>query len=174
MKKIEFGFSNDGNPTGSWEGIGIKEGLLLTDADYYGTIEYEGNNYIVTKVVDDQYNRYPQLLGKFIVRQALCDLYADGSANLMLNQEETPVTSLLENYLNSMQVKDNINSIEDILNYVNGVHQSPRSFRLIELDDIIKAVSIIPEVFEAKNTAINSCTMSVSELKISLSNSYNR
>ena len=33
MKKIEFGFSNDANPAGSHEGIGIKPGLFLWVAD---------------------------------------------------------------------------------------------------------------------------------------------
>lgn len=67
----------------------------MTEADYYGSVEFEGNYYIVAKVVKDDYNRYPQLLDNFIVRQALCDLYADGSANLMLNQEETQITRML-------------------------------------------------------------------------------
>ena len=34
-KMIRFGFSNDKNPSGSWEGIGIKQDMLLTDAEYY-------------------------------------------------------------------------------------------------------------------------------------------
>ena len=38
MKKIEFGFANEQNPRGSWEGIGIKPGLLLNEADYYGVV----------------------------------------------------------------------------------------------------------------------------------------
>ena len=67
MKKIEFGYANEMNPTGSWQGIGIKEGLLLTEADYYGAIKYEDNSYIVAKVKEDQYGRYPHLVEKFIV-----------------------------------------------------------------------------------------------------------
>ncbi len=95
MKKIEFGHSNEFDSKGGFDGIGIKPGLLLTEADYYGSVEFEGNYYIVAKVVKDDYNRYPQLLDNFIVRQVLCDLYADGSANLMLNQEETQITRML-------------------------------------------------------------------------------
>ena len=67
MKQIEFGYSNDVDPKGSHEGMGIKPGLFLTEADYYGSVEFEGNYYIVAKVVSDEYNRFPQLLDKFIV-----------------------------------------------------------------------------------------------------------
>ena len=95
MKKIEFGFSNDSNPTGSWEGLGIKEGLMINDADYYGAIHYEGYNYIISKVVDDEYCRYPEFVGKFIVRPALCDVYADGSVTMYLNSEENIVSKKL-------------------------------------------------------------------------------
>ena len=49
MKIIEFGYSNDVNPKGSWEGIGIKEGLMLTEADYYGVVKYEDNSYLIAK-----------------------------------------------------------------------------------------------------------------------------
>jgi len=30
MKKIEFGYANEIDPKASWEGIGIRKGLLLT------------------------------------------------------------------------------------------------------------------------------------------------
>ena len=75
MKKIEFGFANEQNPRGSWEGIGIKPGLLLNEADYYGVVNVNRDSYIVAKVTKDDNNRYPQLLDKFIVRQAIADIY---------------------------------------------------------------------------------------------------
>lgn len=176
MKKIEFGYSNDIDPKGSHEGMGIKPGLFLTEADYYGSIEFEGNYYIVAKVIEDQYNRYPQLLNQFIVRQALCDLYADGSAVIMLNQDENAVTRRLENYLNSPQLNKKINTIEDIINLSSSIHKSSNAFILGELSwsGKILSTSIIPEAFERKNSAINSCHHSISYMQTELENRYTR
>ena len=176
MKQIEFGYSNDVDPKGSHEGMGIKPGLLLTEADYYGSVEFKGNYYIVAKVVSDEYNRFPQLLDKFIVRQALCDLYADGSAILMLNQEETQLTRMLENHLNNPQIKDRITSIEDIMNLSNGLHRSSNAFILGELgyNGKIISTSITPEAFERKNSAINSCHHSISYMQQELNASYSK
>ena len=174
MKKIEFGFSNDKSPTGSWQGIGIKEGLMLTEAMYYGAVQYDGNNYIIAKVVEDTYNRFPNLKGNFIVRQALCDIYADGSSVLMLNQDESIVTKKMEEYLNSNQVKDKINGYDDIIKLVSGIHRAPNSFLLAELDSTIIATSILPEVFEEKNYNIKNCHSPISELQGSLSRNYTK
>lgn len=176
MKKIDFGYSNDFDPKGSWEGMGIKKGLMLTNADYYGSIEFEGNYYIVAKVIEDKYNKYPQLLNQFIVRQALCDLYADGSAIIMLNQDETIVTKKLESYLNNQQIKDRITTIDDVIKLSNGVHKSSNAFILGELAPLgtVLSTSITPEAFERKNSAINSCHHSISYMQIELESSYTK
>lgn len=176
MKKIEFGYSNDLNPNGSYEGIGIKPGLLLCDADYYGAIEYEGNNYIIAKVVSDEYKRYPQLLDNFIVRKALCDLYPDGSCILMLDQNEDVITQQIESYLNQEGVKNYINSPEDIFKVCNNdVHRAPASFLLAEINsDVVLSTSIMSEVFEEKNEAIKNCHKSFSTLQTQISDSYTR
>ena len=57
VQKKEFGYSNDIDPKGSLEVFGIKPGLLLTDALYYGAIEFDGNTYIVLKVVEDEFHK---------------------------------------------------------------------------------------------------------------------
>lgn len=160
MKKIEFGYSNSSNPTGSYEGMGIKPNSFLTEAEYYGSAEFEDNYYIIAKVVEDEYNKFPQLLNNFIVRQALCDLYADGSGILMLNQEETQITIMLENHLNNSQYKEKITTIEDVINLSNGLHKSSNAFMLLELTNgaIIPSTSIIPEAFERKNEALKAYT----------------
>ena len=174
MKKIKFGYSNSTNPTGNYEGIGIKPGLMLCDADYYGAIQYDGNNYIIAKVVEDEYNRYPQLLNRFIVRKALCDLYADGSCIMMLDQNENEVTQLLENFYNSTEIQKYIKNPEDIFIVGNGIYRAPISFFYASLRDEVFSTSIITEVFDKKNEAIKHCHSSVSELQSELSknNSY--
>lgn len=178
MKKIEFGFSNDYDSKGSWEGIGIKPGLLLTDAEYYGTVKYEDNSYIVAKVTEDEYGRFPHLVGNFIVRPAIADMYVDGSGTVFLDQEENIVTRQLEECLNSSQVRDRIKDIDDVLNNCYGVHIADKSFRVLTMDsDTVLTTSITHEAFERKNTALKSCRKSFSDLQeqlMGLNNGYKR
>lgn len=166
MRKIEFGYSNDSNPKGSWEGIGIKPGLLLPDADYYGAIKYEDNSYIVAKVVKDEYNRFPELLGKFIVRPAVADLYADGSGILYLDQEQTLISHQLENHLNNPYLQGKIKDINDVLSHCNGVRIGDKSFAILTLEDRFLATSIVHSEFTKKNEAIKSCRKSFSEYQL--------
>ncbi len=170
MKKIEFGHNEAAGS--SWEGIGIKKGTMLVDADYYGAISFNGNSYIVAKVVDDEYNRFPGLFNKFIVRQALCDLYADGSAVLLLNAEETEESKLLEHSLNNVGLKDKITSIDDILDLSREIHRAPLSFTLVTLGNEVVATSIPEEAFNLKNDAIKHCHESIADLQMSKNNNY--
>ncbi len=158
MKKIEFGFANDQVPKGSWEGIGIREGLMITDGDYLGSIEYEGNHYIVCNV------EVPDIGNRLIVRQALCDLYADGSNQLYLNQDETYISRDIENYINRNGIRENIKTIEDVIKLGNGIHGSNKAFKLMEMDSKIIATSILPEVFNEMNEAIKYNQRSITTL----------
>ena len=164
MKKIEFGFANEENPRGSWQGIGIRDGLLLTDASYYGAISYRDNNFIVAKVDSDEYGRFPSLVGKFIVRDALVDVYADGSNTLFLNQTVSRDAEDIQSILNDDRIRDRITDIDDIINFCNGIHQASRFFKLVELDDKIIATSITDEAFTAKNDAIKNCRYTISDM----------
>lgn len=155
MKKIEFGYANDNKPSGLWQGLGIKEGLLLADAEYYGAVNYENDSFIVAKVIDDKYGRYPQLLGNFIVRPAIADMYPDGSGILYLDQEQSAISQQIEKYLNI--AKSHINSYEDILKSCDFVQKGNRFFDLITSSDRIVATSIRHEVFEEKNNALKNC-----------------
>lgn len=176
MKKISFGYNNLGIDSLYWEKPIIKEDVFLTEADYYGSIEFDGNYYIVAKVTSLKINNCPQLLGNFIVRQALCDVYANGDSVILLNQDETIVTKQLENHLNSSQIKQNISTIDDVINLTNGAKRSSMAFRAAEYfnSEMLFALSKLPEVFEMKNSAINSCKRPISEMQIELQNSYTR
>jgi len=165
MKKIEFGFANDAEPKGSWQGIGIRDGLLLADAVYYGAISFNGNNFIVAKVDKDEYNRFPSLLNKFIVRDAVVDVYADGSNTLFLNQEVSWDAESIQMYINNDIIREKINSIDDIIRFCDGVHQASRFFKLVELDNSIIATSITNEAFTAKNEAIKNCRYTISDMQ---------
>ena len=156
MKKIEFGFANEDEPRGSWQGIGIRDGLLLTDATYYGAIGHNGDNFIVVKVENDEYGHYPNLVGKFVVVDALVDVYADASCTLFLNQEPSLTARRIEMFLNNERVIGKITGVDDMIR-VCGVHRANNFFKLVELDEKIIATSIRPDVFDEKNNAMKCC-----------------
>lgn len=177
MKKIEFYFNNQPDALGPVDGLGIKPGLLLPNAEYYGAIKYEDNSYIVAKVTKDEYGVFPHLMGKFIVRPAIADLYVDGSGNLFLDQEESIISHHLESRLNEPLVSERISDINGILNNCNDVHMADKSFHFLTLGDTFVATSITHEAFEKKNSALKSCRGSFSQIQeqlLSANNNYSR
>ena len=168
MKKIEYGFANDLIPKGSWEGIGINPTLHLTDGEYIGSVSIGKNNYIVSRIVEDKYGRYPQLLNNFLVSDAIYDVYSDGSGILYLDQEQSIEAMSLQNYLNSSSNKEKIHTSQDIINNINGVNRSNNFFRLMESEDRIIATSILHTVFEEKNEALKNCHSTMSDMQMQL------
>ena len=171
MKKIEFGFDNNLNPTGSWQGIGINPKVMLLDAEYIGSVSIEGNNYIIVKTVEQSRNYQENM---FLVRNALVDLYPSGSGILYLSQNENEITNGLENLLNNPNVKDKISTVEDVLRVCSAANYSLPSFRIIESSPNIIATSILPEVFEEKNNAINNCHKTFTQMQNGNTNSFTR
>lgn len=170
MKKIEFGYSNDLEPSGSWEGIGIKQGVLLIDAAYYGAIEFNGDSFVVAKVEKDEYGRYPELVDNFIVRNAIADMYADGSGSLLLDQEKSMEATKIENLLNEPAIKSQINGINDILAVSNGIHRANKFFTILETEEKVVSTSITHNAFEAKNSALKRCHRTFSDMQRTLEN----
>ena len=173
MKKISFGHSNEENPKGSYQGIGINPGLSLTEADYYDTLKYENNSYIIAKVTEDKFGHYPNLVGNFIVRPAIADLYHDGSGVIFLDQEETIVSQAIETYLNNPNIKDKIKDYKDILTKGHGRLPADSSFEFLTMDNFFPATSIKHEIFEKRNELLKSCRGSFSELQEQLLNRKN-
>lgn len=171
MKKIEFGFDNNLNPTGSWQGIGIKPKVMLLEAEYIGSVSIEGNNYIIVKTVDKSRNYQENML---FVRKALVDLFPSGNGILYLNQNENEITNGLENLLNNPNIKDKISTVEDIIQVCSAANYSLPSFRIIESSPEIIATSILPEVFEEKNNAINNCHKTFTQMQNGNTNSFTR
>lgn len=171
MKKIEFGFDNNLNPTGSWQGIGINPKVMLLDAEYIGSVSIEGNNYIITKTVNQTRNYQENM---FLVRNALVDLFPSGSGILYLSQNENEITNGLENLLNNPNVKDKIITVEDVLRVCSAANYSMPSFRIIESSPKIIATSILPEVFEEKNNAINNCHKTFTQIQSENTISFTR
>lgn len=171
MKKIEFGFDNNLNPTGSWQGIGIKPKVMLLEAEYIGSVSIEGNNYIIVKTINQTRNYQENM---FLVRNALVDLFPSGSGILYLSQNENEITTSLENLLNNPNVKDKIITVEDVLRVCSAANYSMPSFRIIESSPKIIATSILPEVFEEKNNAINNCHKTFTQIQSENTISFTR
>lgn len=156
MKKIEFGFDDTYNPTGSWKGIGIGDGTFLTDATYIGSLRYEDNNYIVAKV--------EKMANKFIVRDAIVDIFADASTILYLDQVQSELARQIEDRINDPYLVDKITDIDSILENLNNLHKTNAAFKLAESANSLLATTILHEVFKRKKEAITSCHSPISEL----------
>lgn len=163
MEKIKFYFSNEYNPTGGTDGWGLTETSPIAEADYYGAIKYNGNSYIVAKITEDEYNRYPALLGKFIVRDAIADMYPDGSGTIYLDQVESLVSKQLEERLNSPEIIDYIHNINDVVNSCSGVGIADMSFQHLRYSGY--SVSIMHDVFQRKNETLKNCKGTFSQLQ---------
>lgn len=159
MKNIQFGFDNGLNPSGSWQGIGINQRIMLLNANYIGSISIDDNNYVVAQDTNNI------LDNAFVVREALVDLFPDGSYVLYLNQDESKVTSGLETLLREQSSKKEIESIQDVIEICPVARLSIPAFRLVETSPKIIATSILPEIFEEKKNAIKNCHNSFSQLQ---------
>ena len=108
-REIEFGHANEKNPTGSWEGITFGDENRTMRADYIGTVESNGNTYMITKVTD-AYNR--DVVGTFFVVDATAKVYDDGSGIIFLDQQQSDVAQKIQEGLTSGKYSD----VEAILN----------------------------------------------------------
>ena len=147
MLKIRFGFADSMNNFQGQEGIGIKNGVLLTYADYYGIINYSGSDYLVAKATEDESNNCPELVGNFIVRPATLHQYNDGSEELVLNQEEDNQSKMLEEILNNPVTKEIITSKDDIIG-IPSIEEGSFSADYLALGNEISATSISDEAFK--------------------------
>jgi len=148
---------------------------LVNYADYYGTVRYGNYSYIIAKVNDDSQgygrDRYPHLIDTFIVRPAITEIEANGFGSIFLSQEQTMDGEKIEGYLNSIEVKNKIKNIDDILNVCHWVGRGNKSFEFLTAEDCIFTTTIKQELFETKNDAINSCySKTFSELQLELEN----
>lgn len=148
MLKIRFGFADSMNNFQGQEGIGIKNGVLLTYADYYGIINYSGSDYLVAKATEDESNNCPELVGNFIVRPATLHQYNDGSEELVLNQEEDNQSKALEERLNNPATKEIITSKDDIIGIDPSIEEGTFSADYLALGNEISATSISDEAFK--------------------------
>lgn len=170
MKKVKFGRADSEYPMPGWEKLALSDQKKIFHAECYGFVEDNFNSYIVAKTYDDDESLSPELLGKFIVRPAIADMYKDGSGMIYLDQEESLVSQRLETYLNHSKIRDKIKSIDDVSFWCDGICKtSNKVFKFLTMDsDTIMTTSIIHEAFERKKKALEECRGSFSDLQYEL------
>lgn len=160
MKKIEFGTDNGLRPNGSWDSIGLSNGVL--SGELIGLFNYDGDDYIVTKVGDTfQKSQYDE--NKIMVSRAIADLYKDGSGNIFIDQERSLRCENFEELLNSDKARSLIERGVSVADICNG-HLVSKAFDVLIDRNSINALGINHDVFENKKRALLYCNKSFSDM----------
>lgn len=167
MKKVEFGYANESNPRGSFEGIGLAEGAKgAVAAEFVDVMRMNGRDYLITKITE-AFRNSEQEIGRFDVRRALVDLFPDGSSIMFLDQLHSSDCIDLEELLNSDKAKNLMErgvSVKDIC----GAGNAPASFVIATHADLVLATAIRHEVFEEKMALLSRCRGSFTDMRMEL------
>ena len=171
MKKIHFGYSNDNNPTGSFEGMGASRNKDIIDSEFIDFMELNGRFYLISKI-SSTFRGQEDKIGKIDVREVIADLYPDGSGIIFANQEKTDICTSLENSLNNA-----IGLLEKGFNVkqICTGHNAPDSFSSLlhensELPLLITGIK--SNIFEEKRMLISLCRNSFSSMQKELQQLY--
>jgi len=168
MKEVGFGFSNDIRPSGSFEGIGLGTTSGPVKGEHLGFIELDGTNYIIARTT---MSFRDEGIGKIVVREALADLYPDGSAILFLNQYVSDRCLRLEEHFNSPKTIELLAKGIPVKELSPGFRSS-LAYECASRGEHFSATAIKKEVFEQKKELLRKCTMSFSEMRRQLEESY--
>lgn len=164
MSKIDFGYSNDNNPTGIWEGMGASPDHDIINAEFMDVIRFNERVYLVSKV-GTVFPGLENKVGTIDVREIIADLYPDGSSIIYSNQEKNNDCIKLENALaNAKNLFDRGFSVKQICK----AHIPDKCYKyLFETDSEfpILVTGIKPNVFEEKRELISKCRSSFSNMQ---------
>ena len=171
MKKIDFGREESNNPKGSFEKIGTNDGVLQGElADF---INIDGNTYLISKI-DSTFKDSQYQVGDYYVKEAIIDLYADGSLALFLNSGNEEMCRAIQGRLNSAEMKRLINDGMPISEIFRSQFV-PKSFMYLTLIDSklpITTTEINEDIFETKKELINNCHQSISNMSKTIEDIY--
>lgn len=164
MSRIDFGYSNDNNAKGSFEGIGISPTDHIISAEFIDVIRLNERFYLISRV-ERAFKNEEHKLGTIDVREVVADLYPDGSGVIFANQEKTYDCLKLENALaNAKNLLDKGMSVREICDG----HIPDKCYKyLFETDSKfpILVTGIKPNVFEEKRELISKCRSSFSNIQ---------
>ena len=173
MKKIDFGREESNNPKGGFEKIGTDDGILQGQIAEF--INIEGNTYLISKI-DSTFKNSAYQVGDYYVKEAITDLYADGSATLFLNSGNEEMCRAIQGRLNSGEIKRLINDGMPISEIFKS-ELAPRSFMFLTIFESqvpIIATEINEDIFETKKKLINNCHESISSMRETIENMYKK
>ena len=171
MKKIDFGREEANTTKGSFEKIGTNDRVLQGELAEF--INIEGNTYLVSKI-DSTFKDSSYQVGDYYVKEAITDLYADGSIALFLNSGNEEMCRAIQGRLNSAEIKRLINDGMPISEIFSS-QLIPKSFMYLTLIDSkapITATEINKDIFETKKYLINNCHQSISSMSETIDNIY--
>lgn len=171
MIKIDFGREESNNPKGMFEKIGTDDGVLQGELTEF--INIEGSIYLISKIESTFRNSNYQV-GDYYVKEAIADLYADGSITLFLNNGNEEMCRAIQGRLNSAEIKRLINEGMPI-SQVFKSQLVPKSFIYLTLTDSpvpITTTEIDEHVFENKKQLINNCSQSISNMRQTIEDMY--
>jgi hypothetical protein len=164
MKKVDFGFANESNPNGTFEGIGLAgEARGPVSAEFIDVVRLNNCDYLITRITETFKNSENEI-GKIDVRRAFADLFPDGSAIMYLDQNHSADCFKLEELLNTENAKillDKGISVKEIC----GGYNAPLSFLGAINGNLIMATAIRHDVFEEKRALVSRCHHSFSEMR---------
>lgn len=171
MKKIDFGREESENPTGCFEKIGTDDGVVQGELTEF--INIEGNTYLISKI-DTTFKDSQYQAGDYYVKEAITDLYADGSLTLFLNRGNEEMCRAIQGRINSAEMKRLINDgmpISEI--FRSGL--APKSFIYLTLIDTqvpITTTEINEDIFENKKELIKNSHQSISNMRKTIEDLY--
>ena len=160
MKKIEFGSDSSVNPNGSWESIGLENGVL--SGELVGFFNYDGVDYVVTNV-GETFTKSEFEKDHMMVNSVLADLYKDGSGNIFVDQLQSEDCKKLETLLNSESAKSLMDRGVSVVDICNG-HVVSQALETLANRPTITALGIRHEVFEKKSEYLKNCNKSFSTM----------
>lgn len=164
MRKIDFGREESNNPKGIFEKIGTDDGVLQGELTEF--INIEGSIYLISKI-ESTFKNSTYQIGDYYVKEAIADLYADGSIALFLNSGNEEMCRAIQGRLNSAEMKRLINDGMPI-SEIFQTYVLPNSFIYLTLIDSpvpISTTVIDEHVFENKKQLINNCSQSISNMR---------
>lgn len=173
MKKIDFGREESDNPKGGFDKIGTDDGVLQGQlADF---INIDGSTYLISRI-ESTFRNSNQQVGDYYVKEAITDLYADGSATLFLNSGNEEMCRAIQGRLNTGEIKKLVSEGMPISEVFRS-QLVPKSFMFLTLFESsvpLIATEINEDIFEVKKELINNCHESISSMREKVENMYKK
>lgn len=164
MKIIDFGREESNNPKGGFDKIGTDDGIISGQLIKF--INIDGSTYLISRI-NELFKDNSYQIGDYYVKEAIADLYADGSVTLFLNNGNREMCRAIQGRLNTGEIKRQINDGTPIENIFKS-QIIPNTFMFLTLYESqvpLTATEINEDIFENKKALINSCHQSISNMQ---------